>query len=202
MAERILVVSHVPAFGEGIAAYLTGKGFDVAQPVDPLRWLRDTTADAAVVIVGTPAAEKIIRTLNAEHPKLAIVGLLSAPDPVDCRWLLDAGAHAAIPWSASSAEILQALLSALGGFTTLPTEVARAMARTVPGRAAMVELDPQETLWLRQLARGGSVVDLARRVGYSQRELHRRLAQLYRRMGVATRPEAIALAAQWGVLRD
>jgi DNA-binding NarL/FixJ family response regulator len=202
MPDRILVVSPVPAFGEGIATFLIDNGLDAVNPGDPMRWLRDHTPDAAIVIVGSPDGEMMIRTLSADHPKLAIVGLLPAPGAVDCRWILDAGAHAAIPWSASSAEILQALLSAMGGLTTLPTEAARAMARSVPGRSPAIGIEAHEEQWLRDLARGSSVVDLARRVGYSQRELYRRLAQLYRRMGVTTRPEAIALAAQWGLLHE
>ena len=49
----------------------------------------------------------------------------------------------------------------------------------------------EELTWLRILAQGGTVHDLARQVGYSERALYRLLHALYGRMGVSSRTEAI-----------
>jgi len=56
--------------------------------------------------------------------------------------------------------------------------------------------------WLSILANGGSVHDLAERVGYSERALYRLLHALYGRLGVSSRTEAILQASRRGLLNN
>jgi DNA-binding CsgD family transcriptional regulator len=53
---------------------------------------------------------------------------------------------------------------------------------------------------LRLLARGVHVSEMARRQGYSERAMFRLLGELFRRMRVRNRHEAVVLAARWGLL--
>lgn len=57
-------------------------------------------------------------------------------------------------------------------------------------------------MMLQALAHGSTVHELAQEVGYSERELFRILADLYRRMGVSNRSEAIVQVAMWGFLEQ
>lgn len=57
----------------------------------------------------------------------------------------------------------------------------------------------QEVDWLRTLAGGTTVAGLAARVGYSEREMFRRLRALYRRMGADGKTEALVRAKDWGL---
>jgi DNA-binding CsgD family transcriptional regulator len=50
------------------------------------------------------------------------------------------------------------------------------------------------------MANGQTVGELARAVGYSEREMFRLLRSLYERMGVRNRTEALLKAAQSGLL--
>ncbi|MDQ3641282.1 MAG: hypothetical protein M3450_07420 [Actinomycetota bacterium] len=60
----------------------------------------------------------------------------------------------------------------------------------------------EEVGWLQTLARGATVARLAGEVGYSEREMFRILSNLYQRMGVVSRTEALVQAAQWGLLES
>ena len=62
------------------------------------------------------------------------------------------------------------------------------------------ELSERDRDWLRRLARGDTVAELAQSADYSTREMFRLLANLYGRMGVRRRTEALITAAHWGVL--
>ncbi len=55
-------------------------------------------------------------------------------------------------------------------------------------------LTDQEADWLGQLASGIRTLDIARESGYSERSLYRALADLYKRLGVRNRQEALTLA--------
>jgi DNA-binding NarL/FixJ family response regulator len=59
---------------------------------------------------------------------------------------------------------------------------------------------PEEIDWLRLLADGATIHELADKVGYSERALYRILHGLYGRMRVSNRTEAILQAKRWGLL--
>ncbi|MFI6503799.1 response regulator transcription factor [Nonomuraea typhae] len=67
----------------------------------------------------------------------------------------------------------------------------------VPGTAAPSQ---PELEWLRRLAAGARVADLAHRAGLSERTMFRRLHDLYQRMRVHDRTEALSLARERGWL--
>ncbi|MGH9226031.1 MAG: hypothetical protein ACRD2W_20120 [Acidimicrobiales bacterium] len=59
---------------------------------------------------------------------------------------------------------------------------------------------PEETEWLRMLATGATVQQLAERIGSSERALYRVLHGVYGRMRVSSPTEAIVLACRCGLL--
>jgi DNA-binding CsgD family transcriptional regulator len=61
-------------------------------------------------------------------------------------------------------------------------------------------LDVEEVTWLRSLAAGETVAELSLRLGYSERELYRRLRRLYSKMGASGRTDALLRAVRWGLL--
>jgi DNA-binding CsgD family transcriptional regulator len=52
------------------------------------------------------------------------------------------------------------------------------------------------------LASGITTVKLATSIGYSEREMYRKLNALYKKMGVSNRAEALVLAARSGLIGD
>ena len=86
----------------------------------------------------------------------------------------------------------------VGGQAVMPAAVAAVLAepQAVSARGPSVD----QLSWLRQLANGATVVQLADRAGYSERAMFRLLRSLYRQMGVRTRLQAIMRAQEAGWL--
>src|ERR1700742_3656063 len=83
--------------------------------------------------------------------------------------------------------------------TVLPSSVARALARgTVPVGDARIRGDQQA--WLRQLAAGATVKQLAAGVGYSERAMHRHLQRLYQQLEAGNRTDALLQAMRLGMI--
>ena len=83
----------------------------------------------------------------------------------------------------------------------LPIDVLRALID--PDRDSRAEgamPSPSEVDWLHQLAGGLTVGQLAAQVGYSERMMFRLLRELYDRLQVKGRTEALMLARQRGWL--
>jgi DNA-binding NarL/FixJ family response regulator len=91
--------------------------------------------------------------------------------------------------------------AAIRGQSLLPAEVVRALASPGPtaerGQGAP---SVREIEWLRELANGVTVARLAGRAGYSERAMFRLLRELYARLRVHNRTEALMLARERGWL--
>jgi DNA-binding NarL/FixJ family response regulator len=96
--------------------------------------------------------------------------------------------------------VVLALDAGLRGMTILPAGLARSLASTEGDRTRARTLTSSQQSWLRELASGTTVHDLASEVGFSEREMYRRLRVIYRAMGVRTRTEALILASASGLL--
>ncbi len=66
------------------------------------------------------------------------------------------------------------------------------------GEADTCPLSEAELDWLRRSRRGDRIIDIAFDHGYSERSLYRALADLYDRLAVDNRTEAVAVAAENG----
>jgi two-component system, NarL family, response regulator DesR len=196
---KVAVVDRIPTFRAGLAAVLEQGGFEVAEPEPPDFRTSYDRFDAAVVTVHT-ADVHTIRALLTDFPELIVVAVLVSPTVADFCGALRAGAQAGVQWDSKPDDIVAVVRAAIAGQTLLPTPIVRSLAESSVERPERGTLREDEIRWLRAIARGTSVVRLARNEGYSQREIFRRLSDLYARMGVRNRHEAIALASRWGLL--
>jgi DNA-binding NarL/FixJ family response regulator len=80
----------------------------------------------------------------------------------------------------------------------LPPDVLALLAATTPSDVVPSAMD--RLMWLHHLAAGGTVAELADRLGYSERAMYRMLRALYREMGVRTRLEAVLRARESGLV--
>jgi DNA-binding NarL/FixJ family response regulator len=124
------------------------------------------------------------------------------PTPDAYAEALRSGAVAAVAWEAAPEDIAKVLAAALAGDTLIPSGVAQALAAKLPAIEDPDWITHEELTWLSILADGGTVHDLAEKVGYSERALYRLLHALYGRLGVSNRTEAILQASRRGFLTD
>lgn len=129
-----------------------------------------------------------------------MLALVDRPGTDDYRTVLRRGATTAADRAGDVNEVVRALEAAVAGITLLPRPVAAALAAAGGPPGEMIVVNPIELRWLRAMASGVSVDSLAKKEGYSGRELFRMLHDLYGRMGAQNRSQAIAQAARWGLL--
>lgn len=97
--------------------------------------------------------------------------------------------------------IVDAVLSAARGFFTLPPQVRRVLIQSEV-QADAPTLSAQGLQWLRKLGQGSTVASLAHGSAYSEREMYRLLARVYKTLGADTRTQALLNAQRWGLLDE
>jgi DNA-binding NarL/FixJ family response regulator len=114
---------------------------------------------------------------------------------------VNAGAVTAVPRCASPSLLQLAFEAVLDGTSLLPVDVLRALTATAPnGQVHSRSPSTEEINWLRRLAHGSSVIDLAQQAGYSERMMFRLLRALYVKLQVSNRTEALIRARDEGWL--
>ncbi len=185
------------SYRRGLGAVLADAGYCVvehdAAPND---------IDALLLTVRSAGDWQVLREVVTVEPPPTVVALLVDATPDRHAEALRSGAHGVVAWDLAPEVILSVVVAALDGSTVLPTGVARSMAASGPALYDAEWITPEEVGWLRLLANGATVQQLAEKVGYSERALYRMLHGLYGRMRVSNRTEAILQASRWGLLDD
>jgi DNA-binding NarL/FixJ family response regulator len=194
------VVDPAASYRSGLSAALSTAGFAPTELTDPRAWA--STAGRRVLLWTVRAAQdwKELRALRGLNPELVLVALLVDPTPEAYAEALRSGAVAAAAWEAVPEAIVKVLAAALEGDSLIPAGVAQALAAKLPAFEDPDWITHEELGWLRILAQGGTVQELAGQAGYSERALYRLLHTLYSRMGVSNRTEAILQASRRGLL--
>lgn len=119
-------------------------------------------------------------------------------------WLeaVKAGASGVADWSSAPETIIEAIVAAMQGEIRLPIELYRRQIGRIPEPLTRLALAPSEVRWLQALSEGMTLRTMCDVEGLSIRTLQRRLQNLYLRMGVLNRDQAVALAASWGVTEE
>ena len=201
-APSLLVCGVSPVSAHGITAAVHQHGMHGER-------LRDL-GELQAYLVGASGTHVVLTPLGlasaTSHmlqrcavPDAVLTVLLDDPSPEHHVAALRAGARGVAHSGAPLAELIAVLSAAARGFTVLPAPVARALCLPmVSTRGPDVPIE--ERSWLRQLAQGVSVAELALRSSYSEREMYRLLNRAYQRLGAANRTEALLAAQRAGLL--
>lgn len=190
---RVAVAETAASFRRGVDAALETAGF---QPV-----AMGESPDAVLATLRLPDGCETVTRLAADG--VVVVALLPEPTPEAHAHAFSHGAGGTVDWHADPEEIVAALRAALEGRTRLPIPIAHALAGEWPNlHAPRPEVDEEEIEWLTALASGITVSRLADETGYSERVMFRKLADLYGRLGVTGRAEAIVAAERLGLLES
>lgn len=202
VAVQVAVVDPLPLFRDGAVAALTAAGHAVQTPTDVMAWIRQVR-DAVVVLTVRAEADWAVLAEAAEIGSTAasLVVLLEEESTAAGVRAVRAGARCVLARQVS-AEVLRRTVSAvIDGQTVLPAVVVAALVAGVGMDASSARVLSAERLsWLRALATGTTVAQLADQAGYSERAMFRLLRSLYRDMGVGGRVEALMRARDEGWL--
>jgi DNA-binding NarL/FixJ family response regulator len=185
-----------PLYRLGLATVLREAGFGTAEPDDVDAWARARPRPAVVATMEDARDLELARSLRRTRDDTVLVCLLCEHPAAAYQLALSSGADAAVHRDAPLAEILSVFQAALGDRTLLPTGVARTLAEDGGVGCAAPELCDEERALLQTLAAGDTVSQIAEAMGFSDREMYRRLRRLYRRLGCKNRSEALVLAAR------
>jgi DNA-binding NarL/FixJ family response regulator len=196
----LAVIDENALFRRGLRVGLQEAGFPVEESQDLLAWARLGGERAAIVT--TSGAAELTRVTQAHkvNPEVTVVVITERRTARSFADALRAGATACISRSSSFEELIDVLRMALRGVTAMPTHLAQEIVTTARVAPNDCPVSQREAAWIRVLAHGGTVTKLARESGYSEREMYRILHQIYDRMGVHNRTEALVRAAGWGLI--
>jgi len=204
----VLADDHVMV-RQGIRQFLEEEGditvvAEAADGQEALRLVAQHQPDVAVLDVQMPGTTGVeaARQIRERFPGVRILILTAYDDDPYIFALLRAGAHGYILKSAPAEELVRAVRAVAAGQTALSPEVARKVVQQVAapaGRADQPEpLTDREIEVLRLTARGGTNKEIGRALGISARTVQGHLANIYGKLGVYSRTEAVTAALRRG----
>jgi DNA-binding NarL/FixJ family response regulator len=199
MGARVAISDPLPAFCRGVAAILREAGLEAETPSDLLAWADDDEVKVLFLSVITPRDWSLLERLTERDPEAVVVAMLEDPGVPSYVRALTAGAVIALPRDASPSAIREAYEAIITGRSLIPTPVLHALVRR-PAELEAGRPSPREREWMRDLAGGMTVSQLAAKAGYSERMMFRLLRDLYSRFGASTKVEALMLARENGWL--
>lgn len=198
MPRLVGVFKAPPVYVVGLKRVLSSRGFALEAVTDPLSWVRRNRGAAVLVAVQDSRDLDVVIELKAEQPDSVVVTLIDKVDVDSFQSSLSAGAVGSIARDADATTVVLAFDAAMANNIVIPAHIARALAEN--RSSPHLGLDRSELGWLRGLATGETVAELSGRVGYSEREMYRRLRRLYTRMGASGRTDALLRATRQGWL--
>ena len=213
MAQRIRIVladDHVMV-RQGIRQFLEEAGdikvvAEAGDGAEAVRLVEAHQPDVAVLDIRMPGVTGVeaTRRIKEHFPRVRVLVLTAYDDDPYVFALLQAGADGYVLKTASGDELVHAVRTVHGGRTALSPEIAakvvrQAMAGSPEGAADQVEpLTEREIEVLRLAARGLTNRAIGHELGISHRTVQGHLANIYGKLGVNSRTEAVTEALRRG----
>ena len=215
---KILIADDHPMLRRGIRELLeresdfqvvaeAGDGEEAARLTGKLK------PDVVIMDVSMPRVSGLeaTRQIKSEHPAIAVLVLTIYDDEEYIVGLLEAGAAGYLLKSAYGQELVQAIRSVRTGEVVLHPLIGQKLLKRAASRqpraissGSIERLTARETEVLRLAARGMSNRDIALELGVGIRTVKGHLGNIFSKMRVGSRTEAVlrALKEGWVILED
>jgi len=207
---RVLLADDHAVVRKGIREFLTELGdIDVIAEAsngdEAITLLEQKQPDVAVLDIQMPKRSGIdvCRHVRAQHWPIGILILTAYDDDPYVLAVLQAGANGYVLKTADADDIIQAVRDVHEGKSALDPVIARKLMAQLAGRAEnrpIETLTPRESDVLKLAARGYTNKAIGAQLHLSDRTVQGHLANIYGKLHVATRTEAVMRAVSLGWL--
>jgi len=211
----VVIIDDHPIVRAGMRAILDSAGdIDIlgegVNGADALRLVNEHDPDVLALDVSLPDMNgvAVTRTLRQQGARTAILILTVHDDPQTVFGLLESGAVGYVLKDEALETLVNAVRAAARGETWLSPAVARQVVRrAVAGSAsdateALSALTPREVEVLRLIARGLDNTAIAQELVLTKRTVQNHISNIYGKLNVASRTEAVLLAIRNGLGSD
>jgi DNA-binding NarL/FixJ family response regulator len=208
---RVVLADDHPVIRNGIRDFLEEEGdiqvvAEAATGVEAVKLVVEHGPDVAVLDIQMPEMTGIeaTRQIKAKAPEVRVLVLTAYDDDPYIFAMLQAGASGYILKNARSEELVRAVRTvAAGGSALDPVVTAKVMAQLGSGKplgaqASVEGLTQRELEVLRLAAKGHTNRAIGHELGISDRTVQGHLANIFGKLGITTRTEAVLLAMKQG----
>jgi DNA-binding NarL/FixJ family response regulator len=169
---------------------------DSGEKVLPL--VGQTGPDVVLLDVRMPGMDglTVLEKLQEQYPSVAVVMLSGIDDPVLVRAALERGASAFVLKHVDPRDLGSALRQSLSGSIFRPLDLLNANQSAFEDAG----LTKRELSILEELPAGGSNRQIAKRLFLAEQTVKFHLTNIYRKLGVSTRTEALRHAYEHGLV--
>jgi len=208
----VVIIDDHPIVRAGMRAILDSAGdIDIlgegVNGADALRLVNEHDPDVLALDVSLPDMNgvAVTRTLRQQGARTAILILTVHNDPQTIFGLLESGAVGYVLKDEALETLVNAVRAAARGETWLsPAVASQVVRRAVAGSAsdateALSALTPREVEVLRLIARGLDNTAIAQELVLTKRTVQNHISNIYGKLNVASRTEAVLLAIRNGL---
>jgi len=206
-AIRVLVVDDHPVVRQGLVGVLGDEpDLEVVGAVgsaeEAIALAARTQPDVALLDLELPGLDGVeaIPRLVAASPRARVLVFTAYADEERVLRALRAGASGYLLKGAAGAEIARGIRAVHGGGSALEPRVAARLVAELGAPRGAGRLTERERAVLRLIAQGQPGKRVARELGISERTVKFHVAAILRKLGADNRAQAVALAAQRGLL--
>lgn len=208
---RVVLADDHAVVRKGIREFLEESGdirvvAEASDGAEAIALVAEHQPDVAVLDIQMPKMTGIeaTRRIKAEHPAVRVLVLTAYDDDPYIFALLQAGASGYILKTADSTELVHAVQAVHRDESALDPAVAQKVVqqltsgRPLGAQATVETLTEREVEVLRLAARGMTNKAIGRDLGISDRTVQGHLANIYGKLGVNSRTEAVTEALRQG----
>jgi DNA-binding NarL/FixJ family response regulator len=200
---RVLVADDHPVVRSGLAGVIAQQPelalvAEAANGRQALEEFREHRPDVVLMDLRMPEMDGVsaIEAIRAEFPDARILALTTYEGDVDIHRALEAGARGYLIKDMLLTDVLGAIRAVHRGERVIPAAVAAKLAEFTP----RIDLTPREVEVLQLVAKGLSNRDVAGIIGRTDETVKVHLKNIFSKLGVADRTEAVTLGLSRGIL--
>lgn len=205
---KVLLVEDHKIVRQGTRLYLESMGVDVIGEAtngrEGVEMASQLQPDVVIMDIHLPELTGIeaTRRIRHDHPEIRVLVLTAYDEPAYVHGLLDAGADGFVLKTAELSELYQALIEVAGGRQSFNADVMAKFAQHMQegNNNTLEPLTEREREVLTYVGGGKTNKEIGGILYISDRTVQGHLKNIYEKLGVNTRTEAVTVALQHGFI--